>query len=277
MSGLVCRVCFEELPSSCPDTEAGTGMIQPCLCSGSARLVHRRCLDTWRSTRRGNAFTHCGTCRFRYRVVTRKAKPIELLAYRLTIARDIALLASIASCLVVLCSVIAAWLSREVEERGGTDSLAGLGIDSTTARQLTRLLLPGAGLDAPDGDSAAATGGSLSLHNPACPWSVWLGAGALLLCALLGVASILAWALGLIPDDFEVQWPRNCQCFVFAGPLVLLAAAALCVFGLVVGVSIATRLLRRGFVRHAEVAWLRDETKRHVVQDLRGVNQERAG
>ena len=158
-------------------------------------------------------------------MVTRKAKPIELLAYRLTIARDIALLASIASCLVVLCSVIAAWLSREVEERGGTDSLAGLGIDSTTARQLTRLLLPGAGLDAPDGDSAAATGGSLSLHNPACPWSVWLGAGALLLCALLGVASILAWALGLIPDDFEVQWPRNCQCFVFAGPLVLLAAA----------------------------------------------------
>jgi len=55
-----CRVCFE----------GGGDLIAPCLCNGSARWIHRDCLNTWRL--RGTnprALTNCCECGFQYRLV----------------------------------------------------------------------------------------------------------------------------------------------------------------------------------------------------------------
>ena len=56
----VCRVCF------CGE-EAGK-LIAPCRCRGSVRLIHVRCLNTWRVTSANpRSFERCETCGFRYR------------------------------------------------------------------------------------------------------------------------------------------------------------------------------------------------------------------
>ncbi|GKD41598.1 E3 ubiquitin protein ligase MARCH8, partial [Tanacetum coccineum] len=49
-----CRICL--------DTE-GEDLIAPCHCRGTQKYVHRSCLDNWRSTREGFAFSHCTECR----------------------------------------------------------------------------------------------------------------------------------------------------------------------------------------------------------------------
>ena len=55
-----CRICLGE------EADAGN-LIVPCLCSGSAKYVHRECLNTWRATAlSGKRFRQCNTCNFRY-------------------------------------------------------------------------------------------------------------------------------------------------------------------------------------------------------------------
>lgn len=49
-----CRICF--------DSE-GEDLIAPCYCRGTQKYVHRSCLDNWRSTKEGFAFSHCTECR----------------------------------------------------------------------------------------------------------------------------------------------------------------------------------------------------------------------
>lgn len=49
-----CRICL--------DTE-GEDLIAPCYCKGTQKYVHRSCLDNWRSTKEGFAFSHCTECR----------------------------------------------------------------------------------------------------------------------------------------------------------------------------------------------------------------------
>eukprot|EP00933_Yihiella_yeosuensis_P019330 TRINITY_DN15682_c0_g2_i3.p1 TRINITY_DN15682_c0_g2~~TRINITY_DN15682_c0_g2_i3.p1 ORF type:complete len:281 (-),score=40.53 TRINITY_DN15682_c0_g2_i3:1234-2076(-) len=58
-----CRICLEE---TCED---GDEFLSPCLCKGSARYVHRSCLDEWRiSGFDPKTLTHCGTCKACFRV-----------------------------------------------------------------------------------------------------------------------------------------------------------------------------------------------------------------
>lgn len=268
----LCRICFEEYFDS--DTEADTGLIQPCLCLGSARLVHRHCLDVWRATKQGDAFTHCGTCKFKYKVVKRSIDVKELWWYRLKVSRDLALLLFCAFLLVAMSSLATAQLSKHLDHNGiSMGSILGLHpfhswelsheVDErhlhlarpTHTQQTTTLELE---LPFP------------ALHDPACPFFLWFGAGAVLFCVLLGTCSIFAWLFNLFPQDFEVHWP-TCNCFVLGGPLVLLAILGLAAFGLVMGVSISLRLAKQRFIRHATVTWLYDETKRHIVQDCREI------
>ncbi|CAA6670362.1 unnamed protein product [Spirodela intermedia] len=49
-----CRICL--------DSE-GEDLIAPCHCKGTQKYVHRSCLDNWRSTKEGFAFSHCTECR----------------------------------------------------------------------------------------------------------------------------------------------------------------------------------------------------------------------
>eukprot|EP00435_Cladocopium_sp_Y103_P069299 s436_g33.t1 len=53
-----CRICLED---------GGPDLIAPCLCKGSGKWVHRRCLDHWRARGQGSrTFTHCPNCHFGY-------------------------------------------------------------------------------------------------------------------------------------------------------------------------------------------------------------------
>lgn len=49
-----CRICLDI---------GGEDLIAPCYCKGTQKYVHRSCLDNWRSTKEGFAFSHCTECR----------------------------------------------------------------------------------------------------------------------------------------------------------------------------------------------------------------------
>ncbi|CAK9033038.1 unnamed protein product [Durusdinium trenchii] len=45
----------------------GNDLIAPCLCKGTTKWVHRKCLDQWRANGQGRrTFTHCPNCQFAY-------------------------------------------------------------------------------------------------------------------------------------------------------------------------------------------------------------------
>jgi len=52
--GPQCRICLDN---------EGDDLIAPCRCKGTQKYVHRSCLDNWRSTKEGFAFSHCTECR----------------------------------------------------------------------------------------------------------------------------------------------------------------------------------------------------------------------
>jgi hypothetical protein len=53
--GELCRICLSE--------DDPQDLIAPCNCAGSAKYVHRDCLDEWRaSVDRPRAFSHCAVC-----------------------------------------------------------------------------------------------------------------------------------------------------------------------------------------------------------------------
>lgn len=53
-----CRICLQD---DDPDD-----MLAPCHCRGTAKWVHRECLDLWRTNERDRAFGQCTECQFRY-------------------------------------------------------------------------------------------------------------------------------------------------------------------------------------------------------------------
>ncbi|KAI4387112.1 hypothetical protein MLD38_004970 [Melastoma candidum] len=59
-----CNLVTAEEPQCCIclDSE-GEDLISPCYCRGTQKYVHRSCLDNWRSTKEGFAFSHCTECR----------------------------------------------------------------------------------------------------------------------------------------------------------------------------------------------------------------------
>ncbi|CAK9051685.1 unnamed protein product [Durusdinium trenchii] len=60
---MTCRICLES------DTSEGDELLAPCLCCGSAKYVHRSCLDQWRvSGFDPKTVTHCGTCKAKFKL-----------------------------------------------------------------------------------------------------------------------------------------------------------------------------------------------------------------
>jgi hypothetical protein len=67
----MCRICLIETPSI-------VDIIVPCLCRGSAKYVHRKCLDDWRSQNPENDnFIRCNECRFHYIIEQIEENPTE--------------------------------------------------------------------------------------------------------------------------------------------------------------------------------------------------------
>lgn len=64
----MCRICYE--------TTNQEEILHPCLCKGTAKYIHRTCLNQWRSlSTNPRANTHCSECQFEYR--TQPSAPIE--------------------------------------------------------------------------------------------------------------------------------------------------------------------------------------------------------
>ncbi|XP_058774050.1 uncharacterized protein LOC131648286 [Vicia villosa] len=76
-----CRICL--------DFE-GEDLIAPCHCKGTQKYVHRSCLDNWRSTKEGFAFSHCTECRavFILRANVPKDRWWLRLKFQFLVARD---------------------------------------------------------------------------------------------------------------------------------------------------------------------------------------------
>ena len=67
-----CRLCY--------GGEEDGPLVQPCACRGSAKLIHKHCLEKWRRTNpQWDAAFRCGECKDEYR----DALSIELLSARL--------------------------------------------------------------------------------------------------------------------------------------------------------------------------------------------------
>ena len=73
-----CRICLEEgwvpgrdpPPSPTSDGEVLGRLISPCLCNGSIRYVHARCLNMWRRSGSGSSdsYRRCSQCKYEYGV-----------------------------------------------------------------------------------------------------------------------------------------------------------------------------------------------------------------
>ena len=71
-----CRLCLGD--------EDGGPLVQPCACRGSAKFIHKACLEKWRRTSpREDAAYRCGQCKDEYR----DALSLELLGARLQAER----------------------------------------------------------------------------------------------------------------------------------------------------------------------------------------------
>lgn len=71
----ICRICFEG--GSFPDNK----LFSPCLCKGSMKFVHVKCLDAWRlHATSSQSYYSCGQCQYRYNLIrTEAAKVIYVL------------------------------------------------------------------------------------------------------------------------------------------------------------------------------------------------------
>lgn len=96
---LQCRICLDS---------GGEDLIAPCHCRGTQKYVHRSCLDNWRSTREGFAFSHCTECRAMF--VLRANVPPERwwlrLKFQFLVARDHAFIFVIVQLVVAFLGVL---------------------------------------------------------------------------------------------------------------------------------------------------------------------------
>lgn len=103
MNIFTCRICLE-------DESTTDNFIVPCKCKGTAKYIHRHCLDKWRATTSNReAFTHCTTCNFRF-IIERFNDTIakqrrRLWIYRYYVCRDlfISLILFISAFLLLTC------------------------------------------------------------------------------------------------------------------------------------------------------------------------------
>ncbi|XP_051195339.1 uncharacterized protein [Lolium perenne] len=94
-----CRICLDN---------EGDDLIAPCHCKGTQKYVHRSCLDNWRSTKEGSAFSHCTECRAAF--VLRANVPPDrwwsTLKFQLLVARDHTLIFFIVQLVVIFLGML---------------------------------------------------------------------------------------------------------------------------------------------------------------------------
>ncbi|KAF3574558.1 hypothetical protein F2Q69_00063552 [Brassica cretica] len=116
-----CRICLEN------DSELlGDELISPCMCKGTQQLVHRSCLDHWRSVKEGFAFSHCTTCKaqFHLRVESfednnswRSNSWRRKVKFRLFVARDVLLVFLAVQTVIAVMAGLAYMMDKDGEFR----------------------------------------------------------------------------------------------------------------------------------------------------------------
>ncbi|KAH6917487.1 hypothetical protein BKA70DRAFT_1252320 [Coprinopsis sp. MPI-PUGE-AT-0042] len=103
-----CRICLDGTNA---EIELGR-LISPCLCKGSIRYVHVRCLERWRKTSVSQgAFFACPQCHYQYRFA--RTQVLGLASNKLVIA----LLSGLSfTAIVMLASLITTYLASFFEE-----------------------------------------------------------------------------------------------------------------------------------------------------------------
>ena len=99
-----CRICLDD---------EGDDFIAPCACKGTQRYVHRSCLDRWRATREGLAFSQCGECKTRYILRCPKRSDDDgyrRWKFRLLVLRDLVIVVLLVQAVIVLMATAARWL-----------------------------------------------------------------------------------------------------------------------------------------------------------------------
>jgi hypothetical protein len=180
----ICRICLD----------GGAPFISPCRCRGSAKYVHRTCLDEWRAQQSVPlAFTHCSVCRFEYEVVDARPEPSRIAHFRLAVARDSLLLFGTVQTTIALLAIVL----HAVDQHWFCPQQPDWSIPCNTS------LVPG--LFPSDWADRTSV-----VHLSIGPYYV---SSVLLLLALLGVVGLALWLTDRLPKHEPVpppstQWQR---------------------------------------------------------------------
>lgn len=98
-AGVECRFCME--------TDDPEQMIVPCKCSGSAKYIHRQCLDQWRLVDVNTINSYrCGTCHFFYRLQGDEKNANKRSTYKQAVNNELQLLVAVIVLLFLLCLLV---------------------------------------------------------------------------------------------------------------------------------------------------------------------------
>jgi len=269
--GNQCRICLGH--------DDQDSMIAPCRCAGTARWVHRACLDEWRAQERlPLAFSQCPTCKFVYRTHTvvddatiRRAR----LRFRTFVARDfcgvfaavqgtIAATAFLMHCIDrsewVATLYPKAWAARTHDEHLSIGPyycsacvvlLALLGLVGLVLKLTGRMPAPPRHHNANFADCGYYCGSCCDGTCQGCILSDCPAAGA------SGCADTCSTATA------------GCgEAAVMFVPVLLVILCIFALIGVVVGIFFVTIVTQRIVMRHYHLLAMRSETQRIVVIDL---------
>ncbi|KAL0697590.1 hypothetical protein Bca4012_053712 [Brassica carinata] len=238
-----CRICLES------DTDLlGDELISPCMCKGTQQLVHRSCLDHWRSVKEGFAFSHCTTCKAQFHL---RVEPFEdngswrrKAKFRLFVARDVLLVFVAVQTVIAVMAGFAYIMDKDGEFRNSFND---------------------------DWDRI------LSKH----PIPFYYCIGVVTFFVLIGFLGLILHCSSLNGNDPRMDGCQNCcygwgilDCFpasmeaCFA--LVIVFVVVFAILGLAYGFLAATMAIQRIWQRHYHILTKRELTKEYIVEDLHG-------
>jgi hypothetical protein len=253
--GLILTENFSKSCRICLDNDNPNDLIRPCLCSGGSAYVHRKCLDNWRSlNENGRAFKFCDVCKFEYVIEPVIDDPSadnkRLLMFRFLVTRDITLII-----LLIQLIIIGMTFLLQAADKKNHD---------------IKNLYP---------SSANAFG-------------IYYLSSLILFFAVLGLFGLIGACCGLITNNDNDGC--NCtsyQCFFLGttcngcdgnncnggggdgGGVVILFLVIIFIFaiiGVFVGIILGGIIITQIMTRHKNKLWLRQETKKYVVEDFQG-------
>lgn len=294
-----CRICLS--------TDEPGLLIAPCSCRGSAKWVHRTCLDEWRAQERvPHAFTTCPTCKFDYRVIEvedERAMRKRDVMFAVFIARDSCGLIALTQAMIAILAFLlhaldhggtikALFPTRWAESHASHLAigpyyvtavfllLAILGAVGTFLKLTNRMPLP------------IPRTNRRQLRRPCCErWCYGCCDG----CYFFPDPYVCVWSHGSCEGCCDACCIGGCECSGGGGllegcmsgaagegsvviiPILLVALGIFAIIGVVVGIFCSTIVFQRVVQRHVHLLAMRSETQRVVVVDLAAAEVELGG